>query len=75
MSSFLHGLLDGPVEVFQDFGSGSGHVLISDEYHDACYVYGFRVNEDVLYALLDYDDGRLRTVPVSDLCVVVFVAD
>ena len=31
MSSFLHGLLDGPVEVFQDFGSGSGHVLISEE--------------------------------------------
>jgi len=33
-------------------------------------VYGFQVNEDVLYALLDYDDGRLRTVPVSNLCVV-----
>ena len=23
-----------------------------------------------LYALLDYGDGRLRTVPVSDLCAV-----
>ena len=54
----------------QNFKTEGHSVLISDEYHDACYVYGFRVNEDVLYALLDYDDGRLRTVPVSDLCVV-----
>ena len=54
----------------QNFETEGHSVLISDEYHDACYVYGFRVNEDVLYALLDYDDGRLRTVPVSDLCVV-----
>ena len=28
------------------------------------------MDEDVLYALLDYDNGELRTVPVSDLCVV-----
>ena len=54
----------------QNFETEGHSVLISDEYHDACYVYGFRVNEDVLYALLDYDDGRLRTVPVSNLCVV-----
>lgn len=48
-----------------------GHsVRIADEDHDACCVYGFRVDEDVLYAMLDYDDGRLRTVPVSDLCAV-----
>ena len=31
MPSFLHDLLDGPVEVFQVFGSGSGLVLISEE--------------------------------------------
>ena len=31
MSSFLHGLLDGPVEVFQDFGSGSDYILISEK--------------------------------------------
>ena len=54
----------------QNFETEGHSVLISDEYHDACYVYGFRVNEDVLYALLDYDDGRLWMVPVSDLCVV-----
>lgn len=48
-----------------------GHsVRIRDEDHDACCVYGFRVDEDILYAMLDYDDGRLRTVPVSDLCAV-----
>lgn len=48
-----------------------GHsVRIADEDHDACCVYGFRVDEGVLYALLDYDDGGLRTVPVSDLCAV-----
>lgn len=48
-----------------------GHsVRISDEDHDACCVYGFRVDEGVLYAMLDYDDGGLRTVPVSDLCAV-----
>lgn len=45
-------------------------VRISDEDHDACCVYGFQVDKDVLYALLDYDDGNLRMVPVSDLCVV-----
>ena len=54
----------------QNFETEGYSVRISDEDHDACCVYGFRVNEDVLYALLDYDDGRLRTVPVSDLCVV-----
>ncbi|BBL00445.1 hypothetical protein A3BBH6_06810 [Alistipes onderdonkii subsp. vulgaris] len=48
-----------------------GHsVRIADEDHDACCVYGFCVEEGVLYALLDYDDGGLRTVPVSDLCAV-----
>ena len=31
MSSFLHGLLNGPVEVFQDFGSGSDYILISEK--------------------------------------------
>ena len=45
-------------------------VRIADENHDACCVYGFRVDEDVLYAMLDYDDGGLRTVPVSNLCAV-----
>lgn len=54
----------------QNFETEGYSVRISDEDHDACCVYGFRVNEDALYALLDYDDGRLRTVPVSDLCVV-----
>lgn len=48
-----------------------GHsVRIADEDHDACCVYGFRVDKGVLYAMLDYDDGGLRTVPVSDLCAV-----
>lgn len=47
-----------------------GHsVRIADEDHDTCCVYEFCVDEDILYARLDYDDGRLRTVPVSDLCV------
>ena len=57
---------------FEDhtFEAVGDSVRIADEDHDACCVYGFRVDENVLYALLDYDDGRLRTVPVSDLCAV-----
>ena len=54
----------------QTFEAEGDSVRIADEDHDACCVYGFRVDENVLYALLDYDDGRLRTVPVSDLCAV-----
>lgn len=54
----------------QTFEVEGDSVRISDEDHDACCVYGFRMDEDVLYAMLDYDDGRLRTVLVSDLCVV-----
>ncbi|MGN0044016.1 hypothetical protein [Alistipes indistinctus] len=54
----------------QAFEAEGDSVRIADEDHDACCVYGFRVDENVLYALLDYDDGRLRTVPVSDLCAV-----
>lgn len=54
----------------QNFETEGYSVRISDEDHDACCVYGFQVDEDVLYALLDYDNGELRTVPVSDLCVV-----
>jgi hypothetical protein len=54
----------------QTFEAEGDSVPIGDEDHDACCVYGFRVDEDVLYALLDYDDGRLRTVPASDLCAV-----
>ena len=54
----------------QNFETKGYSVRISDEDHDACCVYGFQVDEDVLYALLDYGDGRLRTVPVSDLCAV-----
>ena len=48
----------------QNFETKGYSVRISDEDH------GFQVDEDVLYALLDYGDGRLRTVPVSDLCAV-----
>ncbi|MCD7795455.1 MAG: hypothetical protein LUC96_01220 [Alistipes sp.] len=54
----------------QNFEVEGYSVRISDEDHDACCVYGFQVDEDVLYALLDYDNGELRTVPVSDLCTV-----
>lgn len=54
----------------QTFEAEGDSVRIADEDHDACCVYGFRVDENVLYALLDYDDGRLRTVPVSDLYAV-----
>lgn len=54
----------------QTFEVEGDSIRIADEDHDTCCVYGFRVDEDILYALLDYDDGRLRTVPVSDLCVV-----
>lgn len=53
----------------QAFEVEGDSVRIGDEDHNACCVYGFRVDEDVLYALLDYDDGRERMVPVSDLCV------
>lgn len=54
----------------QTFEVEGDSVRIADEDHDACCVYGFRVDEGVLYAMLDYDDGGLRTVPVSDLCAV-----
>ena len=54
----------------QTFEVEGNSVRIRDEDHDACCVYGFRVDEDILYAMLDYDDGRLRTVPVSDLCAM-----
>lgn len=53
----------------QNFEVEGDSVRISDEDHDACCVYGFRVNAEVLYARLEYDDDRERTVPVSDLCV------
>ena len=53
----------------QNFEVEGDSVRIGDEDHDTCCVYGFRVDEGVLYALLDYDDGRLRTVPASDLRV------
>lgn len=46
-----------------------GHsVRIGDEDHDACCVYGFLVDEDILYVQLEYDDDRERTIPASDLC-------
>lgn len=46
-----------------------GHtVRIGDEDHDACCVYGFLVDEDILYAQLKYDDDSQRTIPASDLC-------
>lgn len=54
----------------QNFETEGYSVRISDEDHDACCVYGFQVDEDVLYALLDYDNGELRRVPVSGLCAV-----
>ena len=54
----------------QTFETEGYSVRISDDDHDACCVYGFQVDEDVLYALLDYDNGELRAVPVSDLCAV-----
>lgn len=54
----------------QNFETEGYSVRIGDEDHDACFVYGFQVDEDVLYALLEYDFGEERTVPVSDLCVV-----
>ena len=54
----------------QTFEAEGHSIRIADEDHDACCVYGFCVEEGVLYALLDYDDGGLRTVPVSDLCAV-----
>lgn len=48
-----------------------GHsVRIGDEDHDACCVYGFLVDEDILYAQLEYDDDRERTIPASDLCAM-----
>lgn len=53
----------------QNFEVEGDSVRISDEDHDASCVYGFRVNAEVLYARLEYDDDRERTVPVSDLCV------
>lgn len=54
----------------QTFEVEGNSVRISDEEHDACCVYGFCMEESVLYARLEYDDGRLRTVPVSNLCAV-----
>lgn len=53
----------------QNFETEGYSVLISDEDHDACCLYGFRMSEDILYALLEYDNGLERTVPISDLCV------
>lgn len=44
-------------------------VRIGDEDHDACCVYGFLVEEDILYAQLKYDD-RERTIPATDLCAM-----
>ena len=54
----------------QNFETEGHSVLISDEDHDACCVYGFFVDNETLYARLEYDNGLERTVPVSDLCVV-----
>ena len=54
----------------QNFETEGYSVRISDEDHDACCLYGFRMSEDILYALLEYDNGLERTVPISDLCVV-----
>ena len=51
----------------QNFETEGYSVRISDEDHDACCVYGFRVNEDVLYALLDYDDGTYASWNCSTL--------
>ena len=53
----------------QNFETEGYSVRISDEDHDACCLYGFRMSEDILYALLEYDNGLERTVPISDLCV------
>lgn len=54
----------------QNFETEGYSVRISDEDHDACCVYGFFVDNETLYARLEYDNGLERTVPVSDLCVV-----
>lgn len=54
----------------QNFETERYSVRISDEDHDACCVYGFLVDNETLYARLEYDNGQERTVPVSDLCVV-----
>lgn len=61
----LVGLFEG-----YSFEAEGNSAPVSDEDHDACSVYGFCVEEGVLYARLEYDDGGERTVPVSDLCVV-----
>lgn len=53
----------------QRFEAEGNSVPVSDEDHDACSVYGFCVEEGILYARLEYGDGGKRTVPVSDLCV------
>lgn len=59
------------VTQFEDqcFAVEGYYVRIGDEDHDACCVYGFLVEEDILYAQLKYDD-RERTIPASDLCAM-----
>ncbi len=54
----------------QNFETEGYSVRISDEDHDACCVYGFRGERRCTLCSVDYDDGRLWMVPVSDLCVV-----
>lgn len=54
----------------QNFEAERDSVRISDEDHDTCCVFGFIVDNQTLYVRVEYDDGRERTIPVSDLCVV-----
>ena len=54
----------------QNFEAERDSVRISDEDHDTCCVFGFIVDDQTLYVRVEYDDGRERTIPVSDLCVV-----
>lgn len=42
-------------------------VQVCDEDHNHCCVYGFVVDNEELYAELDYESGDTRKVPVKDL--------
>ena len=42
-------------------------VLVCDEDQDPCCVYGFTVDNEELYAELDYESGDIRKVPAKDL--------
>ena len=44
-------------------------VQVCDEGYAPCCVYGFSVKDGKLYAMLDYDSGDLREVPVENLHV------